>query len=193
MTQWFVYKWGKPTWQKPHRVILRSPLPRIHDYHNKQLQIKEFQYLLPTYSWTLTPILNWTCFVVVISHFQCTTPSTWLTNCADFNMRLQSPTREGCWLQNSLVHHMMKIKKLLGHKTLRCTNTIASSIEDELGQILSPVTIGMNTTLLHTRATFDDPQNNPYICLGLWEKKAQTCIYRLDWNQLWKTKFHKPR
>ena len=122
-----VYEWEKPTQQKPHRVILRSPLLRIHDYHNKQLQIKEFQYLLPTYSWTLTPILNWTCFVVVISHFQCTTPSTWLTNCADFNMRLQSPTREGCWLQNSLVHHMMKIKKLLGYKTLRCTNTTTSS------------------------------------------------------------------
>ena len=37
--------------------------------------------------------------------------STWLTNCVDFNMRLQSPTREGCWLQSSSVHHTMKIKK----------------------------------------------------------------------------------
>ena len=30
--------------------------------------------------------------------------STWLTNCADPKMQLQSPTREGCWLQSSLVH-----------------------------------------------------------------------------------------
>ena len=41
---------GKPTQQKPHRVILRSPLPIIHYYHNKWLQVKESQYLIPTYS-----------------------------------------------------------------------------------------------------------------------------------------------
>ena len=41
---------GKPTRQKPHRVILRSPFPRIHYYHNKRLQVKESQYLIPTYS-----------------------------------------------------------------------------------------------------------------------------------------------
>ena len=28
--------------------------------------------------------------------FWCTAPSTWLTNCADPSMRLQSPTRKGC-------------------------------------------------------------------------------------------------
>ena len=38
-----------------------------------------------------------------------------------------SPTWEGCWLQSSSVHHTMKIMKLLGHKTLRYTNTAASS------------------------------------------------------------------
>ena len=35
--------------------------------------------------------------------FSYTAPSTWLTNCADPNTRLQSPTREGCWLQSSSV------------------------------------------------------------------------------------------
>ena len=43
-------QWRKPAWQKPHRLILRSPLPRIHYYHNKWLQVKESQYLIPTYS-----------------------------------------------------------------------------------------------------------------------------------------------
>ena len=104
LTRWYVYKWGKSTWQKPHRVILRSLLLRIHYYHNKQLQVKESQYLIPTYSWTLIPISNWTCSVVTISPFQCTAPSTWLTNYADPSIRLQSPTREGCWLQSFLVH-----------------------------------------------------------------------------------------
>ena len=69
LTWWFVYEWGKPTRLKPHQVILRSPLPRIHYYHNKRLQIKESQHLIPTYSWTLTLIPNWTCFVVTISPF----------------------------------------------------------------------------------------------------------------------------
>ena len=129
MTRWFVYEWGKPTQQKPHRVNLRLPLLRIDYYHNKRLQVKESQYLILTYSWTLIPVPNWTCSVVTISHFQCMAPSTWLTNCADPNMQLQSPTREGCWMQSSPVHHMMKIEKLLGYKTLQCTNTAASSQE----------------------------------------------------------------
>ena len=101
---WFVYEWGKPTQQKPHRVILRSPLPRIHYYQNKQLRVKESQYLIPTYSWTLTPIPNWTCSVVTISPFDARLLNTWLTNCADPSTQLQSPTREGYWLQSSLVY-----------------------------------------------------------------------------------------
>ena len=64
--------------KKSHRVILRSPLPRIHYYH-KRLQIKESQYLIPTYSWIFNPISNWTCSVVTISYFQYTAPNTWLT------------------------------------------------------------------------------------------------------------------
>ena len=95
LTRWFVYEWGKSIRQKPHRVILRSPLSRIHYYHNKQLQVKEFQYLIPTYSWTLTPIPNWTCFVVIISHFQCTAPNTWLTNrCMDSSTWLTTNLRK---------------------------------------------------------------------------------------------------
>ena len=104
LTQWFVYKWEKPTRQKPHWVILRSPLLKIHYHHNKRLQVKESQYLILTYSWTRTPIPNWTCSVVTISHFQCMALSTWLTNSADPSTRLQSPTRKSCWLQSSLVH-----------------------------------------------------------------------------------------
>ena len=48
--------WENLHGKNPHRVILKSPLPKIHYYHNKQLQVKESQYLIPTYSWTLTPI-----------------------------------------------------------------------------------------------------------------------------------------
>ena len=95
---------GKPTRQKLHRVSLRSPLSKFHYYHNKRLQVKESQYLIPTYSWTLTSIPNWTCSVMTISPFDARLPSMWLTNCADPSTRLQSPTRESCWLQSSSVH-----------------------------------------------------------------------------------------
>ena len=61
--------------------------------------------------------------------FWCTAPNTWLTNCADPNTRLQSPTRESCWLQSSSVIPTMKIKKILSHITLRCTNTTTFSQE----------------------------------------------------------------
>ena len=130
LTRWFVYEWGKSTRQKPQQVILRSPLPRIHYYQNKLLQIKESQYLIPTYSWIHIPIPNWTCSKVTISPFQCTAPSTWLTNrCTDHNKQLNHQLWEECWQQCSSVHHTMKIKKLIGYKTLTCTNTAAFSKE----------------------------------------------------------------
>ena len=59
----------------------------------------------------------------------------WLTNCADPSTRLQSPTKKivGCKVLQFI--HTMKIKKMLGHKTQRCTYTATSSRErDELGQ-----------------------------------------------------------
>ena len=64
-------------------------------------------------------------------------PSTWLTNCADPSTRLQSPTKKNVGCKVLQFIHTMKIKKMLGHKTLRCTYTATSSRErDELGQEL---------------------------------------------------------
>ena len=88
LTQVICLRIGKTTEAKPHQMNLRSPLLRIHYYQNKRLQVKESQYLIPAYSWTISLIPNWTCSVVTISHFQCMAPSTWLTNCADPCMRL---------------------------------------------------------------------------------------------------------
>ena len=69
--------------------------------------------------------------------FDARLPSTWLTNCTDPSTWLQSPTKKvvGCKILQFI--HTMKIKKMLGHKTLRCTYTATSSREkDELGQEL---------------------------------------------------------
>ena len=92
---------------------------------------------LPTYSWTLTPIPNWTCSVVTVPLSDAWLPSTWLTNCADLSTRLQSPTKKIVACKVLQFIHTMKIKKMLSHKTLRCTYTTTSSRErDELGQEL---------------------------------------------------------
>ena len=92
---------------------------------------------LPTYSWTFTLIPNWTCFVVTFPLSYARLPSTWLTV-------VRIPVRDFKTLTKKIVGckvlqfiHTMKIKKMLGHKTLRCKYTTTSSRErDELGQEL---------------------------------------------------------
>ena len=97
LTWWFVYEWGKPPRQKPHWVNLRSPFLRIHYYQNTWLHIKESQYLIPTYSWTLTPIQCWTLPIHGSKYMtnQLMHESKYVTN---------TPTWEGYWLQSSSVH-----------------------------------------------------------------------------------------
>ena len=92
---------------------------------------------LPTYSWTLTLIPNWTCSVVTVPLFDARFLSTWLTSCMDPSTQLQTPTKKvvGCKVLQFI--NMIKIKKMLGHKTLRCKYTATSLRErDELGQEL---------------------------------------------------------
>ena len=104
---------------------------------------------LPTYTWTLTPIPNWTCFVVTIPLFDARLPSTWLINCVDLSTRLQSPTKKvvGCKVLQFI--YTMKIKKMLGHKTQWCTYTATSSQEWwTRTRTSSPVTICLNWVFL---------------------------------------------
>ena len=142
LTQWFVFEWGKPTWQKPHRVILKSPLPRIHYYHNKRLQVKESQYLIPTYNWTLTTILNWTCSIVTISPFN-----------ARLNHQLEKDV--GCKVLQFITQWRSRSSLVTKPYSVQIQQLLQK--KDELRQILSSVTICMNKTLLHTCATFDSP------------------------------------
>ena len=101
---------------------------------------------LPTYSWTLTPIPNWICSVVTVPLSNARLPSTWLTSYVDPSTWLQTPTKKivGCKILQFI--HTMKIKKMLGHKTLRCKYIAISSRErDELrSRTSSLVTICLN-------------------------------------------------
>ena len=76
--------------------------------------------------------------------FWCMFSTTWLTNCADPSTRLQSPTREGCWLQNSLVHPWWRSRRSLVKKLYDAQTQQLLHKNDELGQILSTVIICLN-------------------------------------------------
>ena len=93
---------------------------------------KEIPSTLPTYSWTLTLIPNWTCSVVTVP-LSMHGSQVQLTNCADTSTRLQSPTKKVVGYKFFQFIHTMKIKKMLGHKTLWCKYTATTSRErDEL-------------------------------------------------------------
>ena len=90
---------------------------------------------LPIYSWTLTPIPNWTYFVVIVPLSNAQLPSTWLTVARIPVCDFKTPTKKIVNCKVLQFIHTMKIKKMLGHKTLWCKYTATSSRErDELGQ-----------------------------------------------------------
>ena len=59
---------------------------------------------LLTYSWTLTPIPNQTCFVVTVPLFDARLPSTWLTVARIPVRDFKTPIWKDYWLQSSSVH-----------------------------------------------------------------------------------------
>ena len=121
---------GKTTEAKPHRVNLRSPLPIIHYYQNNRLQVKGI--LVPNTNLQLNPYLNTQLDLQCSGNlsFQYMAQSTWLTNqCTDPSMWLSHQLEKDVGCKVFLFIHTIKIKKLLGHKTLRRTNATASSRE----------------------------------------------------------------
>ena len=92
---------------------------------------------LPTYSWTLTPILNRTCSVVTVPLSDARLPSMWLTIAWILVRDFKTPIWKDCWLQSSSVHPYDEDQEDAWSKTLWCKYTAASPRErDELGQEL---------------------------------------------------------
>ena len=116
LTWWFVYEWGKPSRQKPHRVNLKSQLPRNHYYHNKRLQVNGI--LVLNTNLQLNPYPN-------------TQLDLYVTNQSMHGFKYvtnhQLEKDVGCKILQFI--HTMKITKLLDYKTLRRTNTATSSRE----------------------------------------------------------------
>ena len=104
MTRWFVYEWGKTYTAKTplgdfQVTTLEIPLLSQQVVTSKGIPVSYTNLQLNPYPNTQLDL-----FCSDNFPFDAWLPSMWLTNCADPSTRLQSPTREGCWLQSSLVH-----------------------------------------------------------------------------------------
>ena len=126
--------------------------PKTPLLSQQAVKSKEISSTLPTYSWTLTPILNWTCSVVTVPISNARLPSTWLTVARipvrDFNntnwedCRLQSSSihphdedQEDAWSQNPVVQihsNFFKRKRWTRSRTLSpitiCLNKVCSML-----------------------------------------------------------------
>ena len=129
LTRWFVYEWGKPTRQKPPPSDFKvttseNPLLSQQAVTSKGILVSYTNLQLNPY-----PNIQLDLFCNDNLSLWCMAPSTWLTNCTDPSTQLQSPTEKVVGYKVFQFIQTMKIKKMLGHKTLQCTNTATSSQE----------------------------------------------------------------
>ena len=119
----------KTTEAKLHWVNLRSPLMRIHYYQNKNPY----------------PNIQLDLWCSNNLSFQCTAPNTWLTNwCMDPSTWLTHQLKEdiGCKVLQFI--QWWRSRSSLVTKPLAQRRSSFYKEYDELGQILSPVTICMH-------------------------------------------------
>ena len=135
LTQVIYLQMGKTSKSKPHRVNLRSPLPRIHYYQSQAV----------TSIWNLTkPFgLSWNTNLQLSLYcsgnlsIQCTNPSTWLT----------PPTWRRCWLQSSSIHQQWRSRSSLVTKLSAQRRSSFYRENNELGHFLHLVTQCMRDDL----------------------------------------------
>ena len=104
MTRWFVYEWEKTYTAKTPPDDFQVTTPKIPLLSQQVVTSKGIPVSYTNLQLNPYPNTQLDLFCSDNFPFDARLPSTWLTNCADPSTRLQSPTREGCWLQSSLVH-----------------------------------------------------------------------------------------
>ena len=104
-------KWHGNLFMKGEKPDGKNPTGWFSDLHSRNSTIittsgykQEIPSILPTYSWTLTPILNWTCSVVTVPLSDARLPSTWLTVVWIPVHDFKTPIWKDCWLKISSVH-----------------------------------------------------------------------------------------
>ena len=124
LTQVICLRIEKTTEEKTHWMNLRSPLLRIHYYQSQAItSIKNLT--KPSglsqntnVQWNLYPNTQLDLYCSGNLSIQCTNPSTWLTNDVWIQYVTNSPTWRRLLAAKFFSSSTMKIRKLLGHKTL---------------------------------------------------------------------------
>ena len=101
---------------------------------------------LPTYSWTLTPIPNWTCSVETVPLSDAWLPSTWLTVVRIPVRDFKTPIWKDYWLQSSSVHPHDEDQEdaWSQNPTVQIHNNFFKRKRWTRSRTLSPITICLN-------------------------------------------------
>ena len=101
---------------------------------------------LPTYSWTLIPIPNWTCSIVTVPLFDARLPSTWLTVARIPVHDFKTPIWKDCWLKISSVHPHNEDQEdaRSQNPTMQIHSNLFKRKRWTRSRTLSPITICLN-------------------------------------------------
>ena len=104
LTRWFVYEWRKTNTAKipPSNFMVTTPKNPL--LSQQTVICKWISVPYTNLQLNLYPNTQLDLFCSENLSFWCTAPSTWLTNFANSSTRLETLTRESCWLRNSSVH-----------------------------------------------------------------------------------------
>ena len=132
LTQWFVDKWGKPFARQNPIDEFKVTTPENPLINNQTItSIRNLTITLAypkilTYSWTFISILNWTWSCSSLLSFDAQISNLWLTLCTNPSMWLFLATLNDV-IDSKVLHFINnEDQKVLGYKTLRCTNAVAS-------------------------------------------------------------------
>ena len=153
MTWWFVYEWGKTYTAKTLPGDFRVTTPKIPLLSQQAITSKGI--LISYINLQLNPYPNTQLDLFCSDNFpfDARLPSTWLTNCADPSMRLQSPIKEVCWLQKFSVHPHDEDQEDAWSQNLMVHIHNNFFRRDELGQNFVSGYKLLEQTLLNTCAT----------------------------------------
>ena len=126
-------------------MIFRSPLPKLHYYHNKRLQARNPKYLT-NLQLNPYPNIQLDLFCSDSSPFWCTAPKYMTNSCANPNTRLQNINWEDCRLQSSSVypHNEDQEDAWLQNPTVKIHSNFFKRKRWTRSRILSLVTICLN-------------------------------------------------
>ena len=137
---------GKNLMTKTPSGDFRVTIPKTPLLSQQVITSKGISSTLQTYSWTLTPIPNWTYFAMTIPLSDARLPSTWQTVARILVCDFNNTIWKDCQLQSSLVHPHDEDQEdaWSQNPTVQIYNNFFKRKRWTRSRTLSPVTICLN-------------------------------------------------